>query len=1054
MSGTGDRSALLERAYVDLDLVAGRLLPAATLRAEDDPDDWRSVGDWLLYAERVGAQHVFFVDDDPVLVFSVLQPGAGDRDIVDAYRRAWSLARPRCLFLAVGDELRVYALSEAPVSEQDADELTPLETVTRVADVAERLANFHRRRVESGEAFQEMGAERPHRADRQLLRDVGAASDALRAAGLERASAHRLIERAILVRYLEDRGVLTAAYFAQIASERNEWTRTLEAPTRVGNLGPTSSFARCLGDASLTEAVFRRLATDFNGDLFVATVDEERDASPNHLLLLRDLLLGATEDAGQQRLLLWAYDFSVVPTGLVSTMYELFYNRERGRSSVYYTPPQLVEFVLSDLLDERLLDSDPSICDPACGSGAFLVEAFRRLVRHRMTRLKRPLSPSELQELLLGRLRGVDLDESAVRLAAFSLYVAYLNYQSPTDILEAGPLPSLISRAGATDDQRPLTVADAFWPTADGASELNASGDSRARDATTEQNVVWRSGGYDVVVGNPPWTKPAKGDSRTADRWATEHGFAVGDRNPSQLFIWRALELLSERGVASMLISAGALLGIRGREFRSQWLSEARLEHVVNFAEVRAAYFRGAKSSFALVRFRRANGSPDGPVVYETAKRSGPEDSSPTYVHLERRLPRQGALREQDHLWKTCMAGGLRDEALLGRLEDYGCFGGLTSDKSPPRFGFQEGDPGEPSAHPPDGTLAEMRLVTDFTSWGPRALEPPGGVPEFVKWPGHPRLYAGRRLLVGLGVIAGTWVHARLEEEPFAYTHRTLGIPLEHRPLWQAQVALATLLSATGRYWLAMRSRRWGDSHDQVRKAELMRLPVRLTSPDDPTVHRIASAIEQLPTAHEPSNTAMSLFGDEPQGFDRVSLLSDIDACVNELFEMTDSERELVADFWRAREPSGRRRVIRDELVFGYADDLARGPHEGIRTYLRTFLRIWNGQLRDDGEISWQLVGDRHTRVLCAVFETRGFGSPRATPDASLQDSWEHVLAQLGAQRKQHPSSSLRRYGTVRTVTDTAIIIIKRDEQRFWSPTAAREDAEATTVQAMALHAT
>ena len=39
----------------------------------------------------------------------------------------------------------------------------------------------------------------------------------------------------------------------------------------------------------------------------------------------------------------------------------------------------------------------------------------------------------------------------------------------------------------------------------------------------------------------------------------------------------------------------------------------------------------------------------------------------------------------------------------------------------------------------------------------------------------------------------------------------------------------------------------------------------------------------------------------------------------------------------------------------------------------------------------------------------------------------------------------------LRAVTDSAIIIVKRNEGRLWSATAAREDAEATIAQAMRL---
>ncbi len=108
-------------------------------------------------------------------------------------------------------------------------------------------------------------------------------------------------------------------------------------------------------------------------------------------------------------------------------------------------PQPLVEFVTSQVLTADRLANNPTVCDPACGSGGiFLVEAYRRIVRWEMTRRERRLTTAELQELLLTRVAGIDINAEAVRLAAFSLYLAYLSYQSPPDIRDAGPLPRLI----------------------------------------------------------------------------------------------------------------------------------------------------------------------------------------------------------------------------------------------------------------------------------------------------------------------------------------------------------------------------------------------------------------------------------------------------------------------------------------------------------------------------------------------------------------------------------------------------------------------------------
>jgi UDP-N-acetylglucosamine enolpyruvyl transferase len=64
---------------------------------------------------------------------------------------------------------------------------------------------------------------------------------------------------------------------------------------------------------------------------------------------------------------------------------------------------------------------------------------------------------------------------------------------------------------------------------------------------------------------------------------------------------------------------------------------------------------------------------------------------------------------------------------------------------------------------------------------------------------------------------------------------------------------------------------------------------------------------------------------------------------------------------------------------------------------------------------------------------------------------WQEVLGRLGAALDGQVESTIRIDGVVRIVSDTYIIVIKRNEARMWTSTAAREDAEATLLQVMAL---
>ena len=1042
MSATEHPSLLLEHVYSDLDLIGGTLLDAADSPTTDNEQRWSDLGDWLLLADRVKADRVFFLKDDPVLVFSSLPSGSGEHDVFDCYRRTWSLARPRCLFLAVGDELRVYSLANPPASLGiDRVPPEPLEVVTRAADVAEQLAAFHRERLESGAAFEDgQMAEQWGRADQQLLRDVRAATDALTAASLEPRIAHSLIERAILVRYLEDREILTDEYFDVVVSRHLHLLDDFTTEQSRPDFGKHSRFIEFLSDKALTYDLFDQLAKDFNGDLFVTRTEERESVTTDQLQLLRDLLQGNT-GSSQQPLFLWAYDFSVIPTDLISNMYEFFYREavSEEKSSTYYTPPALVEFVLSDVLDGQTLDREPTVCDPACGSGIFLVDAYRRIVRHEMQREGRCLSGDRLRELLVSRVSGCDIDDAAIRLAAFSLYVAFLSYQTPQDIQQAGPLPKLIHRSDSSSRTAPLVVGDAF------SSMRQESLPIDQVESNTAEALPWPLHSFDVVVGNPPWTEIGGEIATRAEEWALRRKRVIGDRNPSQLFLWRALDLLKDGGVAALLIGAKAMLNTRStsRQFREQWLQQVKMEHVVNFSRVRRDFFKSAVAPFMLIRFRRADQQSNAMVIYETAQpvtlgRRG----SAALARLDRQVVPQASLLARAYLWKTYSAGSVRDDAFLARLEVEDRLSKWTSDY-PQGFGFQRPDKRQ-QGHEIPQSIGKLPILAKFDSWGPLKREWFEPAPSRVKSLPDESIFTGRRLLVRWGVSPKFGPHARLEANPVAFRHTTYAISLEQLSVLQSKLILATLLSSLGRYWLYMVSGSWGTWRDQVRIGDVLNLPVRLTSSNDDAIRRIEEAVDHL---HRMSpQRRRGLAYTIPPDMRR------IDEAVADLFELTEAERSLVTDFWLAQQPSATWPLVEVDSSAGTEDDLDVGDQSGIWPYLRVLVTAWNRRLRGEGEFAWRVWRDPSSGVVAVVLETRAVGQEDtfAVEDKEYR-GWSTVLRRLGVQWDAARTQSILRYGVVRVVTDTAIVVIKRDERRLWTATAAWQDSDATAAQLMSV---
>ena len=1050
MASSGVQNGLLDRAYQDLELERGRLLETSPQPTADDAS-WDSVGEWLMLAHRMGAERVFFVGDDPVILFTRLSRSAGDADILAAYRRAWSLARPQCLFVATQDELRVYALTAPPVhSADEADRLEPVEIVSRAADVAEILAPYHRDGVESGTLFEEKPYKsRRGRADTQLLHDVHAAKNALVEEGLPHNVAHALIERVILVRYLEDRLIVTRRYFAEVAGDERSWHSVLDSSPETPQFGASSTFVSCLADREFTYAVFERLEKHFNGDLFRVETDEQALVQQQHLNRVSSLLTGSGLSP-QKPLFLWAYDFGVVPTSLISSMYEQFYRAGTDdNTGTHYTPPELVEFVLGRVLTDDVLKTNPRICDPACGSGIFLVEAFRRLVRHAYAVKGRALSSDELQELLLSRIVGVDVNPEAIRLAAFSLYLAYLNYLDRQDILDAGPLPHLIHRPDAPTVSTVLVAADAFAPTSDEAAVENVPG------------LPWAAGTLDVVVGNPPWTAP-RGRKTLGENWARERELPVGERNPSQLFLWRSLSLLKPGGVSALLVSATAIHNSRSTtvRFRSRWLQDADLREVVDFTSARALPFFGSDAPFMLLVFQprepERSAEASDLLSFSTVRPSKSLEAtrSLAHAHLERRWVHQNALISRHYLWKTYAWGNHHDEALMARLDAEEKLQQFLPSNPGPGYGYQLG------SKPPSDDLASLRSLDGFKSWGPfsssRFKEAPTGVGREP----DERRYHGRRIVIG-GVKAGVGPPARFESDDFSFERKIYCLPVHSLPRWQVDTILGTLLSALGRYRLFMASGSWGLWRDKVFAKDILALPIRMAGRRASVTRRISKVVRRLPKINDTGEPGGLLSrGGRSEESEADEMMLELDEAVFDLFDATEAERDLVLDFrnytlplvgrktWWFTQPT----VQVGDRCRGTAKDLVSSSGASqLYEYLSVFLQRWNRELVPEGEFSWFAVMSPRAPMIAVIFETQQLGERVIEASEADDESWPFLLERLERALERPVTASIRAAGTLRSVGDRSIVIAKRNEARLWTASAAREDAEATILQTINL---
>lgn len=128
---------------------------------------------------------------------------------------------------------------------------------------------------------------------------------------------------------------------------------------------------------------------------------------------------------------------------------------DRSDSASYYTPRGLVSEILDAVFEPAIADALSgvpaseqesalltfSVCDPACGSGAFLVGAARRLAAHlEEARRRAPSHPGptgrEIRDVISRCLYGADIDPMAIQLAKLSLWIESCGRDEPLNFLD------------------------------------------------------------------------------------------------------------------------------------------------------------------------------------------------------------------------------------------------------------------------------------------------------------------------------------------------------------------------------------------------------------------------------------------------------------------------------------------------------------------------------------------------------------------------------------------------------------------------------------------
>jgi type I restriction-modification system DNA methylase subunit len=197
--------------------------------------------------------------------------------------------------------------------------------------------------------------------------------------------------------------------------------------------------------------ILKDLANEFNGKIFDKFSTEEKKTIKNSPLTLLSQFLNAKMDVETGQLFIWEqYSFKHLPAEVISAIYEKFIQEEAKRQNnnaiekgVVYTPIHLVNFLIDEVMPLNRADlfqtESFKILDPSCGSGVFLVAAYKRLLQWWAINNSTPDNiqypdSKKAQKILEDNIYGVDVKEMAVLVSIFGLTTALLDKLTPKQI--------------------------------------------------------------------------------------------------------------------------------------------------------------------------------------------------------------------------------------------------------------------------------------------------------------------------------------------------------------------------------------------------------------------------------------------------------------------------------------------------------------------------------------------------------------------------------------------------------------------------------------------
>lgn len=768
------------------------------------------------------------------------------KDIAETQRKIWNYKKVLFLYVYAETEIRIYNCSEKPliVTKDDFDykkELQGIEIKSYQYSDKKQLQElnklFSRIAIDTGIIWTLEDAQfirdkinLQKRVDKYLVESLINTSNQLENEGLEINFIHKIILRSLFLLYLEDRGATDKKLYSVYKKD-------------------ATSYFNILDDAEATYKLYERLEDDFNGNVFTLernTKDEIIEKiSAEQLQIIRKCFTNGNDNTPQTKLFEdWRlFNFSIIQIELLSEIYENFLFKTdpelKKQTGTYYTPPSLVEFILNEKLPTNNGENqyNVKVLDPSCGSGIFLVESFKRLVKRYENQTKEKLNDFEkLKKLLTDNIFGIELHPQAIKVAAFSLYLALLDCLDPKTLWQKKKhrLPNLINNPND--------------------SSLKTQGKNLFCRDTIAQNKEIEAIEFDLVVGNPPFGTTNLSES--IRNYCAKYDFAKEMVLP---FLHKAIKF-APNGEVALIFNTKVLTNTGGtyQNFRKWLFKDCYVDKVFNFS-----ILRNAKKNFGGQLFGDATG-PISIVFYQKEKPKEPNDKIAYYAPKTfiksnvieglsidftdlKFLPREECQKPDTKIWKTAMWGGMNDWDLIQNLND-------NSETIKSFFANQDIDYGvgfelSSPANKPNNEIKELPIHTPNNILKYYTPKPSDRIDKIkFRRLGKTEAYQTSHILLNEGVKVNEHqlsLLASFVDYKSAYSKGIVGVYSKNNDELLLKLLTAYLNSDFIRYYAFLTTSSWGIERDVVKHKELFEAPYLLEQLNDKQKNHIIKLFDE-----------------------------------------------------------------------------------------------------------------------------------------------------------------------------------------------------------------